>query len=75
MTPLLRIQAQRAVQIVTSDGSQLSGGRAVLFALEEIGWHPMLVRLLQHRPFVWAVDAGYRVVAANRPRFSWLAPR
>lgn len=75
LTPLLQVQARKAVQIVTRDGKRLSGGRAVLFALGETGWHPTLVRLLQHRPFVWAVDLGYRVVAANRPRFSWLAPR
>jgi predicted DCC family thiol-disulfide oxidoreductase YuxK len=75
MTPLLQMQARKAVQIVTADGKRLSGGQAVLFALRETGWHPTLVRLLQHRPFVWAVDLGYRTVAANRPRFSWLAPR
>lgn len=74
MTPLLRVQAQRAVQLVTSDGRQLSGGRAVLFALRETSWHPRLIRLLEHRPFVWAVDLGYRIVAANRSRFSWLTP-
>jgi predicted DCC family thiol-disulfide oxidoreductase YuxK len=75
MTPLLRIQARRAVQIVTKDGRQLSGGRAVLFALREIGWHPFFVRMLEHRPCVWAVDLGYRIIAANRPHFSWLVPR
>jgi predicted DCC family thiol-disulfide oxidoreductase YuxK len=74
LTPLLQVQARKAVQVVTSEGKRLSGGRAVLFALRETGWHPTLARLLQHRPFVWAVDLGYRVVAANRPRFSWLAP-
>lgn len=75
MTPLLRIQAQRAVQIVTSDGRQLAGGRAALFALQEVGWHPNLVALLERRPLVWLVDVAYRIVAANRPRFGWLVPR
>lgn len=75
MTPLLRVQARKAVQIVTADGRHLSGGRAVLFALREVGWHPVPIRLLQHRPFVWVVDLGYRIVAANRPHFSWLTPR
>ncbi len=75
MTPLLQVQSRRAVQIVTADGRQLSGGRAALFALRETGWHPTLVRLLERRPFVWAVDIGYRIVAANRPRFAWLVPR
>jgi predicted DCC family thiol-disulfide oxidoreductase YuxK len=75
MTPLLQIQAQRAVQLITTDGRQLSGGRAALFALRETGWHPNLIRLLEHRPFAWVVDFGYRIVAANRPRFDWLRPR
>ncbi len=75
MTPLLMVQAQRALQLITRDGHQLSGGRAVLFALRETGWHPRLIRLLEHRPFVWAVDAGYRIVAANRPRFDAFRPR
>jgi predicted DCC family thiol-disulfide oxidoreductase YuxK len=75
MTPLLQIQARRAVQLITDEGQRLQGGQAVLFALRETGWHPRFVRLLEHRPFVWVVDAGYRIVAANRPRFGWLAPR
>ncbi len=74
MTPLLQVQARRAVQIVTAEGERLSGGRAVLFALDQIGWNPHLVRLLQHRPFIWFVDLGYRIVAANRPRFSRFVP-
>ena len=74
MTPLLMVQAQRAVQLVTRDDRQLSGGRAVLFALRETGWHPTLVRLLERRPLVWAVDLGYKVIAANRSRFSRFVP-
>lgn len=75
MTPLLRIQAQRAVQVVTSGGQRLSGGRAILFALQEIGWHPAIVAMLRRRPFVWPVDLGYRIVAANRSRLSrFLSP-
>jgi predicted DCC family thiol-disulfide oxidoreductase YuxK len=75
MTPLLQVQAQRAVQLITRDGRQLSGGRAALFALRETGWHPALIRLLERRPFVWGADLAYRIVAANRPRFDWLRPR
>ena len=40
MTPALREQARKAVQVVTAEGRQLSAGRAVLFVLEEIDWHP-----------------------------------
>lgn len=75
MTPLLQMQAQKAVQIVTASGERISGGRAVLFALRETGWHPRLARLLEHRPMVWGIDCGYRIVAANRARFSWFVPR
>lgn len=75
MTPLLQIQARRAVQLITMDGRQLSGGAAVLFALRETGWHPRFIRLLEHRPFIWGVDFGYHIVAANRPHFTWFRPR
>jgi predicted DCC family thiol-disulfide oxidoreductase YuxK len=75
MTPLLQVQAREAVQLVSSDDRHLHGGRAVLFALRETGWHPAIVGLLEHRPFVWIVDFGYRIVAANRPSFGWLRPR
>ena len=74
MTPLLRVQAQRAVQLITIDGKQLSGGRAVLFALRETGWYPGLIRLLESPPLVWSVALGYRIVATHRDRFSWLRP-
>jgi predicted DCC family thiol-disulfide oxidoreductase YuxK len=70
MTDRLREQAKHALQVVTSDGRQRSAGRAVLFALQEIGWHPRLARLGQLPPFVWLVELGYWVVARNRPFFS-----
>lgn len=70
MTPELRARAERALQIVTSDGRQYSGGRAVLFALETIGWRPRLARIGRRRPLIWLVELGYRIVAANRPFFS-----
>ena len=69
MTPALREQARKAVQVMTADGRQLSAGRAVLFALEEIGWHPRMVRLAGRRPFIWAVELGYGIVARNRSFF------
>ncbi|MCA9858473.1 MAG: DUF393 domain-containing protein [Thermomicrobiales bacterium] len=74
MTPLLQVVSKKAAQVITDDGTRLSGGRAVLFVLRETEWHPNLIRLLEHRPFVWAIDLGYRLVAANRPRFSWMTP-
>jgi hypothetical protein len=72
MTSQLREQARRAVQVITVDGNRLSAGRAVLFILEEIGWHPALVRIGQRRPFVWFVELGYQLVARNRSFFDRL---
>jgi predicted DCC family thiol-disulfide oxidoreductase YuxK len=58
MTPALRRQAERAVQVITPEGQQLSAGRAVLFVLQQVGWRPTLVRLASRRPFLWAVELG-----------------
>ena len=69
MTPALRAQARKAVQVITTDGHQLSAGRAILFTLEEIEWHPSVVRLAGRRPFIWVVELGYWIVARNRPFF------
>ena len=69
MTAVLREQARKAVQVITSDGRQLAAGRAVLFVLEEITWHPSLARLAGRRPFIWAVELGYWIVAHYRPFF------
>jgi hypothetical protein len=69
MTPALREAARHAVQVVTFDGRRFEAGRAVLFILEEIGWHPRLARLAQRRPLIWLVELGYRIVARNRPFF------
>lgn len=70
LTPKLRQQATRAVQVITPDGEQISAGRAVLFVLRQVGWRPVLVRLASRRPCVWAVELGYWVVARNRSAFS-----
>jgi predicted DCC family thiol-disulfide oxidoreductase YuxK len=75
MTSRLRKQAERAIQVITRDGKQFSAGRAVLFALQEIGWHPWLVRLAQRPPYIWLVELGYWIVARNRPLFSRLVLR
>jgi hypothetical protein len=58
MTPAPREQARNAVQVITANGHQLSAGRAMIFVLEGIGWHPRAVRLAARRPFIWAVDLG-----------------
>jgi hypothetical protein len=67
MTPALREQARKAVQVIASDGRHLSAGRAILFALDETHWHPSAVRLAGRRPFIWLVELAYWIVARNRP--------
>ena len=75
MTPQLRADAERSVQVLTSDGQRISGGRAVLFILRAVGWHPRLVAICDRIPLVWAIELGYEVVARNRPFFSRLLAR
>lgn len=72
MTPDIHLDAERAMQVITRDGRQIKGGRAVLFVLEQAGWHPRLIRLAAKRPFVWIVDGVYRIVADHRQFFSRL---
>jgi predicted DCC family thiol-disulfide oxidoreductase YuxK len=69
MTPARREACKRAVHVHTRDGRWLRGGRACLFVLEQIGW-PRLARAARLPPLVWVVEAGYWVVAHNRPFFS-----
>lgn len=70
MTPALRREAERAIQVVARDGRRFSGGRAVLFVLAEVGWQRTLMRLASTPPLVWLVDCGYRVVADHRELLS-----
>lgn len=70
MTAELLALSRNALQVITQDGRQVSGGRAVIFILKVTGWHPKVVHLAQRRPFLWAVDFGYQVVAQHRHFFS-----
>jgi predicted DCC family thiol-disulfide oxidoreductase YuxK len=70
MTPALYEQATRAIQVITDDGRRLQAGRAMLFILEEVGWHPWLARLAARPAFVWAIEISYQIVARHRPLFS-----
>ncbi len=70
MTPQLRTASERAVQIVAPGGHRISGGRAVLFVLQTVGWHPLLLRIAGLPPFVWIVELGYHIVSRNRSFFS-----
>ena len=70
MTPSLRVQASRQVQVMTPFGYHYSGAEAILFALQSVGWHAGIMRLARHRPFLWGAEAAYWVVARNRGRFA-----
>ena len=74
MTPELYNQSGRAVQVLTAGGNHYQAGRAVVFCLEEVGWHPHLMGLARHRPFIWLVEAGYWFVARNRNRLYRFLP-
>lgn len=69
MTPPLRAACENSLHVLTSDGRTLRAGRATLFILEQIGWGGQ-ARLLALPPFIWFVELGYRIIAANRPLFS-----
>ncbi len=69
MTPALYAACERAVHVVTPDGTTLRAGRAALYVLERIGWG-WFARLLGLPPFIWLVELGYRIVSSNRPFFA-----
>lgn len=69
MTPELRADAARAVQVITADGQRLSAARAALFVLVELDRWAGLARLLRRRPFIAVAERGYRLVAEHRPFF------
>ncbi len=71
MTPELREQSRRAVQVVTAENEILSAGMACAFVLEAIGYRRLgrAMRLRVFRPFV---EWGYRRVANNRRFFGRL---
>lgn len=66
MDDLLRAVCEQAVHVLRSNGTLLSGGRAVLFVLEELGYG--WARWLQRKPLVYAVEWLYRRVAGARGR-------
>lgn len=68
MTPALYAACEKAVHVITTEGRILKAGRASLYILERIGWG-WFARLLTFPPFIWFVELGYRIVAANRPFF------
>jgi predicted DCC family thiol-disulfide oxidoreductase YuxK len=74
MTDALRIACARAVHVVTPDGRVLRAGPASLRVLERLGFRATAT-LLSIPPLVWLLEAGYWVVARNRPFLSRLTFR
>ena len=69
MTPELRAACEKSIHVLTGDGRVLRAGRASLFVLAALG-HKTTARVLGLPPLIWAVEAGYKIVAANRDFFS-----
>lgn len=65
MTPALRIACESALHAVTPDGTVLRGARGVIKAGEATRFR-RAARVLSQPPFVWVLDAGYKVIARNR---------
>ncbi len=71
MTPDLSAACAKALHVIAADGRIYRAGRATLFLLEQVGWNGF-ARLLALPPFIWAVEIGYGLVAANRSFLSRL---
>ena len=69
MTPALYVACKNAIHVVEANGTVRWAGRACLVILDELGWH-WAARFLALPPFIWLVELGYRIVAANRPFLS-----
>lgn len=69
MTPELARACSKAVHLVAPDGRVERAGRAVLAALEVVGYR-FWARLGRMPPFVWIIELGYWIVARNRRWFS-----
>lgn len=71
MTDALEARCARAVHVITPEGDVLSGGRASLYALEQVGWRRFAVAC-SRPPLLWLIEAGYWLVARNRGLLSRL---
>jgi hypothetical protein len=69
MTDALAARCARAVHVITPAGALLRAGRASMYVLARIGW-PRAAGIASRRPLIWLVEAGYWVVARNRPFFA-----
>ena len=65
MTADLEQEARDAVLVIGPSGEKMSGGRAVLFVLEALGW-TRTARIMSAGPMAAITEWGYRRVANNR---------
>lgn len=65
MTPALAEACQKALYVIRPDGEQIRAGRAILYLFGIIGY-TRLARLGAQRPWVWAIEFGYWLMARNR---------
>ena len=69
MSDALAAQCARAVHVITPAGAMLRAGRASLYVLGRIGWR-RTEAIASRQPLVRRVEAGYWLVARNRPFFA-----
>ena len=71
MSDALAARCARAVHVLTPAGELLRAGRASLYVLGRIGWRSTAA-IASRWPLIWLVEAGYWLVARNRPLFARL---
>lgn len=71
MNPALFERCKTEMAVVTEEGRELGGAKAVLFILSKIGWG-WFARFLSYPPMIWPITLGYILVARNRGFFSKL---
>jgi predicted DCC family thiol-disulfide oxidoreductase YuxK len=65
ISPELRAACQKAVHVIKSDGSIISGGKAMMFCGQFTRWH-QLARIAQWPIFLPFVELFYKIIAKNR---------
>ena len=68
LTPDVRNDCERSVHVIRRDGTVLRAGVACLYVAYKLGWR--WANPLAKPPFIWPIEAAYRVVADNRQVFS-----
>jgi predicted DCC family thiol-disulfide oxidoreductase YuxK len=74
MTAALYAACGRAVHVITTRGTTLRAGAAIVFVLEQVGYRNAAA-VLRLPPLNWCTELGYAVVARNRNFFARLLLR